>query len=96
MVVEDLHHWGQAVGGAGRIAKHMIVCAKNAFVNPKHYGLDVVAFGRSAKAHFFGACLQVELELFFAGEYSGGFNDQVHADFTPGKFRRILYRRYTN
>ena len=96
MVVEDLHHWGQAVGGAGRIAKDMIVCAKNALVNPKHHGLDVVAFGGSTEAHFFGACLQVQLELLLAGEYTGGFNHQVNANFSPRKFRRILYSRYTN
>ena len=88
-VVEGLGHGSQAVGGAGCVGDDVVDGRIVLVVIDAHDDGDVLVLGGSRDQDLLGAGVQVGLGLGGVGEETGGLNDDVDAQLTPGKVRRI-------
>ena len=69
---------------------------QNVMVDAENDGcIDIFAAGRGNN-DFFCSSLQVGAGFFLAGEKTGGFMDDVHAQFVPGQLCRVPFRQDPN
>ena len=83
VVVEHLHHGGEAVGGAGRIGDDVVIVGiVFAVVDPQHHG-QVLATGGRGDNHLLGAPIHVRPCLGRVGKDAGALHHHLHAVLAP-------------
>ena len=95
VLVHDLHHRCQAIGGAGSVGDDGVLGRQLVVVHAQNDGF-YAAFGRGRQRYFFGSCFQVLAQAFGIGEEAGGFNDYVNAQLAPRQLRGVFDGRYLN
>ena len=80
LLVDDLHHRRQAVGGAGSGGDNMVIGrVKNAVVHAHHNVFGPSLFHRSGHHHALYALLEIRLEHVHFLHFSAGLNHQIAA-----------------
>ena len=92
LVIEDLCHRRQAVGGAGCCGNNIVVCR---IVGVRVNAIDegsVYFLARSRDDDLLSASLEVSLGVIAIGETAGGLDHEVYVVFAPLELLRVLLR----
>ena len=94
LVIENLCHRCQAVGGAGCCGDDVVVCG---IVGVRVDAIDegcVYFLARSGDDDLLGAGLEVSLGVVAVGEAAGGLDDEVYVVLAPLELLRVLFCGY--
>ena len=91
VIVEHLHHGGEAIGSAGGVGDDVMVLGiVHPIINAHHQG-QVLAFGRRRDNHFAGTALQMARSLIGIREDASRLYDQVNTHLRPWNLGRISF-----
>ena len=91
LVVENLHHGGKAVGGAGSVGHDVVLLGVVLVVVDADAESQVGVLGGSGDQNLLGASLDVTLSLLTSGEETGGLKNNVNTQLSPGKLIRTQH-----
>ena len=85
VLLNDLHHRCQAVGGAGRCGDDAVCRRVVALVVHANHDIENVAhLDRRSHDHAFGTAVKVALQGLGCEEFAGAFQHQFHPHVAPG------------
>ena len=91
VVVEHLHHGGEAIGRARGVGDDVMALGiVHPIVNAHHQG-QVLALGGCRDDHSAGSALQMACGLIGIREYASRFYDQVNTHLRPWDLGRISF-----
>ena len=90
----DLHHRGDAVGGAGGAGDHAIGFPR--LGDPVDDATDLLALGGRRQDRVFGPGRKVFAQAIGPGEEPGAFKDDVHPQVLPGQLGRVPFAQIFN
>ena len=88
--VNDLHHRGEAVRGAGGGGEQVVLVWFVKVVVHAHHDVERAGFHRRRDDDFFHAGLEIGVELLRRAEFPAGFEHDVHAEIAPRHLGEIL------